>query len=183
MMEITITKAKRSDTPVLRQLYELYCHDFCDFMQSDVGENGMFTDDEFMVGLWPLKNFDAYLVRADGKLAGFVWVMRNRSVFAHGAMPYPDETHNLIDEFFVMRAYRKRGVGRYVAHALFDRYPGVWEVSEIMTNTPAQAFWRRIIGEYTGGNFTEVTLDTELWHGPVQVFRSKGKTEEARSKK
>jgi predicted acetyltransferase len=86
--------------------------------------------------------------------------------------------HALIEEFFVMRKYRHKGVGEYVAHHLFDRFPGVWEVSEMVQNVPAQAFWRKVIDRYTGGRFIEVTLDSELWRGPVQVFRSHGNTRE-----
>jgi len=79
----------------------------------------------------------------------------------------------LIDEFFVLRKYRRRGVGAHVARTVFDRFPGHWEVSELRENTAAQAFWRRVIGRYTGGNFREVELDSPRWRGPAPAFESK----------
>ena len=48
--------------------------------------------------------------------------------------------------------------------------PGRWEVGQMPRNTPAQAFWRRVIGEYTGGRFVEHTLDEAGWQGVLQCF-------------
>ena len=47
----------------------------------------------------------------------------------------------------------------------FDTYSGYWEVSEIATNTPAIAFWRKVIGDYTDGQFDEIARkgrDTDI---------------------
>ena len=57
-----------------------------------------------------------------------------------------------------------------MARAVFDRFPGWWQVREIATNLPAQAFWRAIIGRYTGGRFEERAYDDERWHGLAQFF-------------
>jgi predicted acetyltransferase len=64
-------------------------------------------------------------------------------------------------------------VGEHVARTLFDRFPGRWEVSELRDNLAAQAFWRRVIGRYTGSAYREVTLDDSRWRGPVQSFDSR----------
>jgi predicted acetyltransferase len=157
----------------------LYCHDFSEFTQSDVGADGLYTDDGFLNGYWREPGWWAFMVRVEGHLAGFAWVLK-KSLFG----PQDSEVrllqdagflhgeHHLIEEFFVMRKYRRLGVGQYVAHQLFDRFPGVWEVSEMVENTPAQEFWRKVIGRYSGGKFVEVSLSTDAWHGPVQVVRS-----------
>jgi predicted acetyltransferase len=36
-----------------------------------------------------------------------------------------------------------------VAHRVFDRLQGQWQVNWAEGNLPAQAFWQRVIGEYT----------------------------------
>jgi len=36
----------------------------------------------------------------------------------------------------------------------------------------AQQFWRTVIGRYTEGQFQEVNVHNERWHGPVQIFTS-----------
>jgi pimeloyl-ACP methyl ester carboxylesterase len=68
----------------------------------------------------------------------------------------PRGTPLLFDtEFFILRRHRRRGVGTEVARRVFDRYPGKWEVTQLTRNVDAQAFWRRVIGEYTGGRYDE----------------------------
>ena len=37
-------------------------------------------------------------------------------------------------------------------------------------NQAALAFWRRVIGAYTGGRFVEHELHDERWHGTLQCF-------------
>jgi predicted acetyltransferase len=46
-------------------------------------------------------------------------------------------------EFFILRKYRHQGIGARAAWELFDRFPGRWEVFEIIENTAAQEFWRK----------------------------------------
>lgn len=58
-------------------------------------------------------------------------------------------------EFFVLRAWRGRGIGRRAVLALFDRFRGKWEISELPRNAPAIRFWRRVIGGYRDGRYTE----------------------------
>ncbi|HSH79923.1 MAG TPA: hypothetical protein VLA19_15460 [Herpetosiphonaceae bacterium] len=89
----------------------------------------------------------------------------------HSYLGRGDTEHN-IAEFFVLRKWRRLGIGRRVAFDLFERFPGGWEIAEERLNAAAQAFWRSIVGEYTGGYFTEVDSHPPAWDGPVQYFRS-----------
>jgi predicted acetyltransferase len=75
-----------------------------------------------------------------------------------------------VAELFVLGRYRRHRVGMRAAHLAFDRYPGAWEVRQRSWNTAATAFWRRAIGAYTGGVYTEQVLDDDRWTGPVQTF-------------
>jgi len=65
------------------------------------------------------------------------------------------EERRFLGAFFVARAYRRRGVGAVAAHQIFDRFPGRWQVLQIRANPAAQAFWRRVIGDYTGGRYSD----------------------------
>ena len=55
-----------------------------------------------------------------------------------------------------------------VAHLLFAKFQGKWSVIQEEANYPAQSFWRKVINEYTKGNFTEGQGEK----GPVQEFES-----------
>ena len=164
-MQIDLTEITEEHRPVLEQLAQLYQYDFTEHAHGDVGEDGRFPyinlDDFFAHGVR-----HACLVRVDGKLAGFALAYEGE------AFRDPNETTWWMDEFFVMRKYRKRGVGERVATQLFDDLGGTWEVGQVITNVEAQAFWRRVIDRYTGGDYEEFELDDERWRGPVQYFRA-----------
>jgi predicted acetyltransferase len=148
---------------VLDNLAELYQHDFTEFDdRDDVGDDGRFGFDKLPL-YWIEPGRHPFLVKVDGKYAGFALV---REVSHFGA----DARVADMTEFFVMRKYRRKGVASHVARAVFDMFPGPWEVRVIHNNTPAQAFWRRIVGEYTSGAYTEREVNDERWNGPVLTF-------------
>src|SRR2546425_12838704 len=67
-----------------------------------------------------------------------------------------------MSEFFVLRRHRRSGVGRRAALALFDRFRGRWQISELLRNTPAIHFWHRIIGEYSDERYEEESSPVEV---------------------
>jgi predicted acetyltransferase len=65
-------------------------------------------------------------------------------------------------EFFVRRAYRRRGIGRAAAGLIFSRFAGHWEVAEATMNAEAVNFWRRTVMQYTRGDYEERVRDGEV---------------------
>ena len=63
-----------------------------------------------------------------------------------------------------------QGVGKWVATAVFDKFPAKWEVRVVAKNVPAQKFGQQIIAEYRNNQFEEIVLDNEHWQGPVFCF-------------
>ncbi|MCM3274242.1 GNAT family N-acetyltransferase [Paenibacillus elgii] len=158
-MEVVVSKAAAEQKSVLRNLLELYKYDFTEFDPEDVNEHGLF-EYPYLDHYWTEEGRHPFLVYVDGKLAGFALIRELGS----------DERVYSIAEFFVMKKYRRHGVGRKLAFDLFNRFPGQWEVAQMEENVPAQTFWRRIIDEYTKGSYQEMTRDD--WEGPIQTFRS-----------
>jgi predicted acetyltransferase len=150
------------EQPVLRHLVDLYAYDLSEVVALDVGEDGRFAFGD-LAPYWTDPARHAFFVRVEGKLAGFVLV-HDRSRLSDA-----DGVHDMA-EFFVMRRYRRRGVGACAATEIFRRFPGTWEIRQRATNTAATAFWRRVVARYTGGAFREVTWNDEAWQGPVQLF-------------
>lgn len=161
-MEIEIKLADIADKPLLQRMMELYQYDFSEFEDTDLDDHAMFGY-AYLDHYWVEENRWPYLVRLDGKLAGFVLVSYHTLLSGKGCS---------ISEFFILRKYRRRGVGRKTARWIFDHHPGTWEVYEMEKNLPAQEFWHKVITEYTGGNFTETWLDQEEWRGLVQIFEN-----------
>ncbi|SCW57997.1 Predicted acetyltransferase [Paenibacillus tianmuensis] len=158
-MEIVVSKAAAEQKSVMRNLLELYKYDFTEFDPEDVNEHGLF-EYPYLDHYWTEEGRHPFLVHVDGKLAGFALI---RELGA-------DERVYSVAEFFVMKKYRRYGVGREMAFALFNRFPGQWEVAQMEENVPAHTFWRRIIDEYSKSNYQEMTRDD--WEGPIQIFRS-----------
>jgi predicted acetyltransferase len=167
-MDIQILPVPIEQAGVLENLMYLYLYDFSEFTGDDVDDLGLFTDEHLHL-YWNEPERYPFLIQVDGKHAGFV--LARRMHFENEAVS-SSPTHS-IAEFFIMRKYRHQKVGQQAAWFIFDRFPGRWLVEEIPENLPAQAFWRKIIGEYTGGNYQEVTLPG--WDGPTQEFYNPAK--------
>jgi predicted acetyltransferase len=162
-MKITLVEASRADKVVVERLLQLYEYDYSEWGGVDVDSGGLYPTND-TDAMWR-PSYHVFLIGVEGNLAGFAFVTRTPSHVDDGEV-------NSIDEFFVLRKYRRQGVGEHVARTLFNRFPGRWEVNQLRENVAAQAFWRRVIGRYNGGHYREVKLDNDRWRGPVQVFTS-----------
>ena len=156
-MNIKIEAIPFEQKSVFIQLLNLYSYDFTEFTGNDIKENGYFYNYSSNE-LWN-ENFRSFFIRVDGKLAGFVIVKNG------GYMYLDDETAHSIDEFFVMKKYRRNGVGRFTARAAFDMFRGKWEVCQMVNNLPARKFWKSVISEYTNNNCQEVGTENDSMVG------------------
>jgi predicted acetyltransferase len=159
-MLIETTLTGRDEQAILQRLIEFYQYDFSEFEGTDVQADGVYGYD-YLDYYWSKAHYYPLLVRVDHQLAGFVLV--NDYVY------HPTSTRS-IAEFFVMRKYRRRGVGRTVACIVFDQLPGRWEVRQLQENSIAQAFWRNVIAAYTHGQYTEQQFTAYGWDGSAQTF-------------
>ncbi len=164
-MEIAIHAAEPDDAAVLGSLLQLYLHDFSEVDGHDVDDSGRFAYDGLARGGEVDRWRDACLIYASiGRLADAR--SARRPALGPGACWS-------IAEFFVMRKYRRRGVGARVAAEVFRRFPGRWEVSPVAANAAAQSFRRAAVGRYTVGRYSlETFVIGDGWRGPVQVFTS-----------
>jgi len=79
-----------------------------------------------------------------------------------------------IAEFYILPCYRKKGLGKSFAFAIFDLFPGPWQVRQIPNAKEAIAFWRTIIHEYTHGNYSEDRIRDPHWGIVIrQLFQSR----------
>ena len=145
--------------PVFIQLLNLYFYDFTEFTNDDIKEHGHFID-HYLDPLWPddlwkKECFHPFFIRVDGKLAGFVIVKNG------GYMYLDDDNAHNIFEFFVMKKYRRNGVGRFAAETAFDMFGGKWEVCQMQNNMPARKFWKSVIAGYTKNDYREVGTEND----------------------
>ena len=181
-MKIEMIQATEDDFPVVQNLVHFYVYDMSEIMGWECPESGLFGGCDDLPEYWwtgstpdkleeisnrqniiipfnlHFKRWPGncqghpFMIRVDGKVAGFAMIKQF------------DEAHNVdydVGEFFVVRKYRGKGVGKTVAYNLFDRFSGKWEVRQMLGHKPAQAFWRKIISEYTNGHYEESTQHIE----------------------
>lgn len=154
-MDVQIHRPERSQRELIRRMMVLYLHDFSEFDDEDLDEHAMFTYGDLDY-FWFEPTHAAFLITVDGKLGGFVLVSNEVAL---------EENERLMTEFFILRKYRRRGVGREVARQVFDALPGRWEVHVIARNLPAQDFWRAVVADYTGGAYQEQQWADDEWEG------------------
>lgn len=149
-MNISIEPILIEQKSVFIQMMELYNYDFSEFSDDDINEYGYFGY-PYIDAYWNEKGRYPFFIRVDEKLAGFILV---RSCCEYNDLPNP---HN-IAEFFVMRKYRHKGVGKAACIKVFDMFPGGWEISQWINNLPAQNFWKTVVTEYTNGKYDTFTV-------------------------
>ena len=150
-MNIEIVLVKEEEKSVLSHLMELYQYDFSDFEGTDVNQYGLYGYTYFDHYWTETKRFP-YFFKVDGKLAGFVLVCDYCYV-------RKDEDALFMAEFFVMKKYRLKGIGKTAAMTVFKNHPGKWELTVHPKNPTSQLFWQRVIKETC--SYYEVKTDVK----------------------
>jgi predicted acetyltransferase len=154
---IEVTPAAPEQEPILANLLELYGHDFSEFQDLDLGPDGRFGYKGLPL-YWSEPDRHPFLVTVAGRLAGLVLVRRGSELSGK-------EIVWDMAEFFVIRGYRRRGIGTCIAHEVWRRFPGPWEVRVLHSNVSAGHFWARAIPSFTGQAIQPVLVDKdgECW--------------------
>ena len=155
---VTLEPASKSRHDLIANLMQLYLHDLSEFTQENVSDMGTFEYPYLdLYRVEPERH--PILILVGEEVAGFALV--------RGLAPDAYE----LAEFFVLRQFRGRKVGAQAAFDLFRRFQGTWHVAQEESNTPAQKFWRAVIGRFTNGDFVEEQSEQQP-HGPRQIFNS-----------
>lgn len=151
LQNIHMISATLADHPIIQNMGRFYVYDMSEYVGTEEGwempEDGLYECIDFK------KYFDQqesypFIIRKGKELAGFVIIDKKGS----------DESIDFnMAQFFILRKFKGKGFGRYVAQTCFDKFKGTWEVMVLPGNTGAYQFWKRIITDYTKGGFTEYT--------------------------
>ncbi len=165
MRDIEIATAAPAEKPILANLLELYAHDFSEFHGIDLNSDGKFGYRDLAL-YWSEPGRHPFLVRVDGKLAGLVLVKRGSEVSGN-------ETVWDMAEFFIVRGYRRRGIGTETAHAIWRQFPGQWEIRVMQSNLSACRFWKHAVAAFAGEAIPWVPVEkgARRWH--LASFESK----------
>ena len=102
------------------------------------------------------EDIDALLIERGGQPIGFAMVRTLSPGSAVAALP--SRGLRRLEDFYVLPAVRRRGVGAAAARLLFDRFDGHWEIVSLQRDVAATQFWRHVLHRYTAGRVTEQRL-------------------------
>ena len=143
--QIEVIAATREQIPILDNLIQLYAHDFSEFQTIELDSHGRFEYTPLPL-YWTYPDRHPFLVKVNDRWAGFVLVKQEAGVWD-------------MAEFFVVRRYRRHGIGTAIAHDVWKRFPGPWEVRVMQANQAALPFWERAISGFTGKPITPTRLE------------------------
>jgi len=153
--ELVISRIGRESDILLRNLFEHYCHDMSEWLDFDTRDDGSYRYDTTSV--WT-QGSKAYLARIGHSIAGF-------ALIRSGSEWLGDIGAHDVQEFFVMRRFRRRGIGKRMATLVWNEHPGEWLVRVLEVNAPAIVFWKAAISDFSMGSYQESqrVIDKRSW--------------------
>lgn len=145
-MNIQLLPASLTDYPTIQNMARFYVYDRSGYMGWECPENGLYECIDFK-HYFENPNEKAFLIRVDNEIAGFVLL---------------DKMHLLepvdwnMGEFFVLAKFQGKNIASAIAKIIFKEFPGKWSVAVMPENIKAVNFWRKIIEDVSGGNYTEI---------------------------
>jgi predicted acetyltransferase len=159
-MPLLCRQAEAGDFPALQQLLELYQYELSDIWEQDLDAQAQYGYD--LSRHKQAERFFAHVALEGNQYVGFALVGPAAVTRSEGWW---------MEQFFVLKRYRRSGVGQELARHVFLSHPGPWEIGQMPANATARVFWRGVIGAVTGGQFTEAQITEGRWQGFVQQFR------------
>ncbi len=163
MVDVTLEKVGRERRLTFVNMFQLYAHDFSeqwfDRPEGELDETGRLEEYGYLDSYWTESRREAILIRAEGRLAGFVLV----NAYSHSGQPLD----YAIAEFFVARKHRRSGVGRTAALSVIRERPGLWELAVARRNVGAQAFRRGVAVILAGDRVEAIDQDDDRWNGRI----------------
>jgi predicted acetyltransferase len=157
MTQVSITPATDEQKSLIANLIQLYLYDMTESMPFPVGADGRFEYD-FLERFWRFP----YLIHSGDEIAGFALVIDECPLTGRKPCWF-------MAEFFVLKAYRRRGVGQAAVVGILQSHPGEWQIGVPRANSPAQAFWGRALASHQPAQ-RDIVFEGDDWR--LNVFRT-----------
>jgi aminoglycoside 6'-N-acetyltransferase I len=164
-VNIEIKLSDNDNAYIIKNLWPLYQHDVSEFETGLVtNRHGLFGVDDSVTTLAKHADMQApwwrepeslfpYLILVDGYPAGF------NLVAARARLPEGIAADFMVYEFFVLHAYRGKGVAERAAIEGFNLHRGKWVIVTWPTHARAIAFWRKVVSRHTPNRHSEQEVD------------------------
>lgn len=131
---VQLVKVKENEQKILKNLLSLYLHDLSQYSHDlDINDEGYFEYDSF-AAFFEEELLHPYLIKNNNDFIGLILVSE---------APYAKPSTNYcIQEFFILKKYRGRGLAQEAISQLFTIFKGIYSLMILKTNRPALHFWR-----------------------------------------
>jgi len=155
-----LVKACDSEKNALKNMFQLYLHDLSAYTTNlNINADGIFENNDIDT-YYEKDTLIPMVIQHNNMISGFILL---------NTPPYASQGYNYyINDFFVLRKFRGKGVGNTAAEELFRAYPGKYAMVQLIKNDVAINFWKRVLNE-NGFEFEEkeVIIDGDacIFHG------------------
>ncbi len=157
LLQASVVPADANDRATVERLIQLYLYDMAADQPFAIGDDGTYQYD-LLDQFWE----HPYLIRVADELAGFALVIDGCPITGHTPCWF-------MAEFFVLRTFRRRSVGRGALKSLLARHKGDWHIASQSTNSTAGQFWSKV----TDTDRTEYAAQFDGADWTVRSFVSK----------
>lgn len=151
-MKIELQKIDKNDKGVIENLLQFYLYDYSDTNKKDINKWGTFEYEYLDTYFEDDLNRMLFFIKLNNIIVGFVMI-NDFSVLDDG------KKVKSISEFFVMKKYRRIGIGSATVREIFKKYPGRWEIRVDKNNKVGLKFWRKNIKLFKKENYKEVKVN------------------------
>lgn len=118
-------------------LFQLYLYDLSKFNNNiEIDENGLYPA-SWIDRDWDLPEFIPLRIVQNQNTCGFILFSKK---------PYSKPgTEFCIQEFFILRKFRNKGIGIASIKQLFNNYSGSYSMAVMKHNSPAKSFWEKTL--------------------------------------
>ena len=132
---VTIVEATVNDKPKFEHLLDPYLSELKTYREFNVGATDSKTY-PYLDSYWNEEGRHPYLFYYKNELAGFSFIRDTRS---------NESMASQVAEFYVVPKKRGIGIGQEAAFAIFEIFPGHWELQVHHKNYQAIGFWEKCI--------------------------------------
>ncbi|GLS90191.1 hypothetical protein GCM10007916_12580 [Psychromonas marina] len=153
-MEVSLNEIKLESRHVLENLFPYYIYDMSEYMGWAPSESGLFTYNADSLDLyWNRSDHFPFFIYVGEELAGFVLIRK-----------YPEnESVYDIAQFFVLRKFKGKGVGKKSLELVVGLFPGKWQIRVLIENDGALIFWQSAVANIVGEHYEQTkSIDVDL---------------------
>ena len=119
----------------LESLMSYYLHDLSEFADDlKINDDGKFRYDGMEL-YFSEEDLKPFFINFNGENIGFILLNTGRYVLK--------DVDYMINEFFILKGYRRNGIGALSIKKLMEDFKGIYLVEQLLENKIAVNFWKR----------------------------------------